>query len=394
MRTRISLRTFELPRTIWLLGITSFLNDFSSEMVFSILPAFFISVLRSGAESLGLVEGIAEGASNLIKILSGRWSDRVQRRKAFAVAGYAVSVLSRPLYVLASSVGFVIGLRLIDRVGKGLRDSPRDALISLSAPAGKSGLAFGYHRAMDTLGAVAGPLVAFAILSIWPNAFNAVFITAFVIGLAAVASVALVTDVARKIGSNRQGSTRMLPRPAVVYIASVFALSVGSLPLGVLLFKTQDLGLSTASIPLFYAIYNVTYAAFSWPAGRIADRAGAQLVIALGYCFLVAAYIVLSLSSAVWILVAGFLVLGVFSALTDGVQRSYLSSLIGEDQKGTAYGYLNGVAGLGALCAGIGGGYLWQQVGDTYTLLIAALVVVAGLASLLIGQRLVRTGSG
>src|SRR5665213_759102 len=154
-------RIFGLQRNVFFLGLTSFFNDFSSEMILSILPAFFISVLKSGAASLGVVEGVAEAAANVIKIYAGKWSDRIQRRKVFAIAGYSVSVISRPFYLLASSVLGVIGIRIVDRIGKGLRDSPRDALISLSAPKDEVGRSFGYHRAMDTVGAVVGPLVAY-----------------------------------------------------------------------------------------------------------------------------------------------------------------------------------------------------------------------------------------
>jgi MFS family permease len=382
---------FGLPRNVFLLGVTSFFNDFSSEMVFSVLPAFFISVLKSGAQSLGLVEGIAEAASNLIKIVSGRWSDRIQRRKVFAVSGYAISVLSRPLYAVATSVGFVIGLRLADRAGKGLRDAPRDALIALSTPKGESGRAFGFHRAMDTLGAVLGPLVAYAVLSNVPAAFTTVFLLAFVIGLAAIASLAMVQDIVQGAKATRSASpSPPLPRDARLFLFAMALLSLGSLPVGVLLFKTQDLGIATVAIPLFYAVYNLTYAAFSWPAGRIADRVDAGLVIVAGYGLLIVAYVVLSLASATWILVAGFLILGGFSAFTDGVQRSYMSRLVAEEHKGMAYGYLNGVLGLGGLLAGVIGGYLWQHAGDTVTLLVAAAVVLAGLAVFRAGLRFAR----
>jgi MFS family permease len=153
-------RILGLPRNVFFLGLTSFFNDFSSEMVASVFPAFFISVLKTGAESLGLVEGVAEAASNFIKVYSGRWSDRIEKRKVFAIVGYTLSVFTRPFYVFAGSVGAVIGLRLTDRIGKGLRDPPRDALISLSTPKKEMGRSFGYHRAMDTLGAIVGPLVA------------------------------------------------------------------------------------------------------------------------------------------------------------------------------------------------------------------------------------------
>lgn len=244
-------RILDLPRTVFFLGLTSFFNDFSSEMVASIFPAFFISVLKTGAESLGLVEGIADAASNLIKIYSGRLSDRIERRKVFAVAGYTLSVFTRPFYVLAGSVGAVIGLRLMDRIGKGLRDSPRDALISLSTPKEEIGRSFGYHRAMDTLGAIVGPLVAYVVLLYSPMAFNSVFIIAFIIGLLAVASLWLVQDMRQTLKVRQIEALEGFSRRVYGYLVSIFILSVGTLPMAVLLLKTRDLGIAIASIPLF-----------------------------------------------------------------------------------------------------------------------------------------------
>jgi MFS family permease len=374
-------RIFGLQRNVFFLGLTSFFNDFSSEMILSILPAFFISVLKSGAASLGVVEGIAEAASNIIKIYAGKWSDRVQRRKVFAIAGYSVSVLSRPFYLLASSVLGVIGIRLVDRIGKGLRDSPRDALISLSAPKGEVGKSFGYHRAMDTVGAIVGPLVAYLILNRYPQAFGTVFLTAFAIGVVAIASLALVKDIRRIVASRHAvDAPRRYSRKFKLYIASIFVLSMGTLPVAVLLFKTQDIGIALASIPLFYMIYNVSYAVFSYPAGRIADELGSGSVIFVGYLFLLLGYVVLTISSASWIFVIAFLLVGVFSALTDGVQRSYLSHIVDDQYRGAAYGYLNAAAGFGALIAGAGGGYLWQHASDTTALLVGMGIVIAGLA--------------
>jgi MFS family permease len=187
-------------------------------------------------------------------------------------------------------------------------------------------------------------------------------------------------DIAHVVRSEgKPALSASFPPKARLFLVAVCILSIGSLPLGVLLFKTQDLGIASASIPLFYAICNVTYAAFSWPAGRIADQIGTSLVMVVGYGLLIVAFIVLSLSSEVWILVIGFPLLGGFSAFTDGVQRSYLPSLIAEEHEGSAYGYLNGVAGIGALIAGVVGGFLWQRVGDTAALLVAAGVIVLGL---------------
>src|SRR5208282_963511 len=232
-------RILGLPRTVFVLGLTSFFNDFSSEMIASIFPAFFISVLKTGAESLGLVEGVADAASNLIKIYSGRWSDRIERRKIFAVAGYTLSVFTRPFYVLAGSVGAVIGLRLTDRIGKGLRDSPRDALISLSTPKEEIGRSFGYHRAMDTLGAIVGPLVAYVVLSYNPVAFNSVFIIAFIVGLLAVASLWLVQDVRETLQVRQAEAFVGFSRRVYGYLISIFILSIGTLPVAVLLLKTR-----------------------------------------------------------------------------------------------------------------------------------------------------------
>ncbi len=183
------------PKNILLLGLTSFFNDCSSEMILAVFPAFFISVLKTGASSLGLVEGVADAASNLIKIYAGRLSDRKQQRKPFVMLGYALSVAIRPVYIATSTVLGVLGLRFLDRVGKGLREGPRDAIISLSTSKQEMGVAFGFHRAMDTLGAIVGPFVAYLLLSRYPGDFNSVFLTAFVFGIFALASTLFIKDI-------------------------------------------------------------------------------------------------------------------------------------------------------------------------------------------------------
>jgi MFS family permease len=386
-------RILGLPRTVFFLGLTSFFNDFSSEMVASVFPAFFVSVLKTGAESLGLVEGIAEGASNLIKIYSGRCSDRIERRKVFAVAGYTLSAFTRPFYVLAGSVGAVLGLRLVDRIGKGLRDSPRDALISLSTPKEEIGRSFGYHRAMDTLGAIIGPLVAYVVLSYNPMAFNSVFITAFVIGLLAIVSLWLVQDIRQTLQVRRVEAFAGFSRRVYGYLVSIFILSIGTLPIAVLLLKTRDLGIAVASIPLFYAISNMAYALFSWPAGWAADAWGTGKIIVIGYGFLILGYLVLVASSSTAILVLGFLLVGIFSAFTDGVQHSHLSHLVEDRYRGTAYGYLNAAVGFGALIAGIAGGFVWQRFSDATALITGACVIALGLAVFLFGSMAQENGT-
>ncbi len=374
-------KIFGLQKNVFFLGLTSFFNDFSSEMILSILPAFFISVLQSGAESMGLVEGIADFSSNIIKIYSGRLSDKINKRKIFAILGYSLSVATRPFYILAGHVGNIVGLRVTDRVGKGLRDSPRDALIALSAPADEMGKSFGYHRAMDTLGAIIGPFVAFLILERFPNSFNKVFITSFIVGILAISSLLLVKEITNSI-EKRKADAKIFngfSKNFKMYLISIFIMSLGTMPVAILLFRTKDIGFAIASIPLFYMIYNLSYAIFSIPAGKVADKIGEKKVIFTGYLFLLLGYIFLGLSHSLIPLIIGFLFVGTFSALTDGMQRAVVSKIVEKEKQGGAYGYLNASVGFGALFAGIVGGFLWQNYGDSIALIISSIFVILGL---------------
>lgn len=393
MRARI----FGLPRNIFFLGLTSLFNDFSSDMIYSVLPAFFTAVLGAGAQSLGLVDGIAECASNIFKIYSGYLSDRLQSRKPLVVAGYSLSVLTRPVYAFVFTVTGALGLRFLDRMGKGLRDAARDSIISLSAPKGEVGRAFGYHRAMDTVGAIVGPLVAYVILSRFPNGFPVIFFTAFAVGLLAVASLIFIRDVSVQVRGDSKRLTASFANfsPGFkFYLGAVLVLSMGSLPVAVMLLKTRSLGLAIADIPLFYMFYNLSYAGFSMAAGKASDRRGARTVIVTGYVVLLASYLLIGIAQSVWSLVLGFLMLGLFPALTDGVQRALAAQLTSEEVRGSGLGMLHAANGVGALVAGIGGGYLWQAFGAPVAFLAAAVFLVMGLVLLLAsvpaGQRATR----
>ncbi|MGZ5934686.1 MAG: MFS transporter [Rhizomicrobium sp.] len=380
-------RILGLPRNIFLLGLTSLFNDFSSEMVYAVFPAFFTAVLGAGAASLGLVDGVAEAASNLFKIYSGNLSDRFQVRKPLVMAGYTLSVLTRPFYAIVFAVPGALGLRFLDRVGKGVRDAARDAIISLSTPKAELGRSFGYHRAMDTTGAILGPLVAYLILSHFPSHFNVVFFTAFGVGILAIMSLLFIKDVIVPVSAKQTRLAASLAGFSVsfkLYLVAIFVLSIGSLPVAVILLKTESIGLVIADIPLFYMVYNVSYAGFSMAAGKASDRIGARTVILVGYAVLLLSYFLLNIAHAIWPLVLGFLVLGLFPALTDGVQRAYASTLTSEDLRGSGLGWLNAASGFGALVAGIGGGYLWQAHGPGAALLAASAAVVAGLVLFLV----------
>lgn len=376
--------TYKPPRNVFLLGLTSFFNDLSSEMVLSIFPAFFVSVLKTGAASLGLVEGIAEGASNLIKVYAGRYSDKTQKRMPFVISGYSLSVITRPFYLLVASVPAVIGLRFIDRVGKGLRGAPRDALISLSVPRNEVGRAFGFHRTLDTLGAIGGPLIAYLILRAYPEAFDTVFLSAFIIGILAVITLFFVRDVAGQIQKKDISLTALsvFSGDFKLYLVALFFLSLGSVPVAVLLLKTQSIGLSLASIPLFYMLYNLSYAGFSFSAGSMSDRFGPRRIIVMGYLLLVGSYIFLVFAESAIALALSFLVLGLFPALTDGVQRALASELSSDELRGSAMGFVNAISGFGLLFAGMVGGYVWEYVGVVYALTIAGVFVLVGIGLL------------
>ena len=377
-------KVFGLNKNIFTLGLISFFNDFSNEMILASFPAFFTSVLKSGAASLGLVEGIADGMANFLKIYSGNLSDRIQKHKIFIFLGYGLSVATRPFYILTGSVGAVLGLRAIDRVGKGLREPPRDVLISASVPSNQVGRSFGYHRALDRAGGILGPLAAYLILSRWENGFNIIFVSAFLLGIISVVMIFFVTDIATAKTENgkklfSRSTYVSLPQSFRYYLIAIFLLSLGSLPTAVLLLKTTSIGLVVASIPLFYMVYSISYSGFSYISGKLSDLKGSTRILMFGYLALIASYIGISFAENYWMLILSFIVLGIFSATTDAAQRAHTSRVVDLELRGTAFGLLNASVGFGAMFAGIVGGYVWQTIGPISAMVVASICVSIGL---------------
>ncbi len=373
-----------LNKNIFILGLTSFFNDFSNEMILASFPAFFTSVLKSGAASLGLVEGIADGMANFLKIYSGHLSDRIQKHKIFILVGYGLSVIIRPFYIFTGSVGTVLGLRVVDRIGKGLREPPRDVIISASVPRSELGRSFGYHRALDRAGGILGPLAAYLILSRWEGGFNIIFIGAFILGLISVAVIFFVKDI---VAAKTEDGTRLLslatikslPKSFHYYLIAIFLLSIGSLPTAVLLLKTTSIGLVVASIPLFYMVYSISFSGFSYMSGKLSDMKGSTRILLFGYLALIASYVGIAFANKSWLLVLSFVVLGIFSATTDAAQRAHTSKVVDLPLRGTAFGLLNASIGFGAMVSGIFGGYIWEMYSPFTALTLASIVVVVGL---------------
>lgn len=371
-------------RNVVALGFTSLLTDVSSEMIIPVMPAFVTGTLRASVASLGVIEGVAECTATLLRIVSGWLSDRIGRRKPFMLFGYGLSTVAKGAMALAGSWHAVLGLRFADRVGKGLRNPPRDALIADGVAPDQIGRAFGLHRAMDTLGAVLGPLAAYALLRAYPGAVRRVFLWAIVPAVLAVAVLALVVraprTAPRRSGASLLGDLRGLGRPVhrFLIVAAMFSLAGSSMAF--VLLRAGQAGFSAAQVPLVYLIYNLVYALLAWPLGTLSDRIGRRPLLFAAYLSFAACYALLAWQATAVAVVAAFIGLGLHSALLEGSQRSMLADLAGSGRRGTAYGFYYAAVGVTLLPANILGGLLWDRVGPAATFGVsAALALIAAL---------------
>lgn len=368
-------RVFGLEKNVFFMGVVSFLNDVSNQMIISSFPAFFTGFLKGSAASLGIVEGFADGMSQIMKIISGRISDKIQKRKVLIVAGYAIAVFIRPIYTLIKTPFGAFVLRSTDRFGKGVREAPRDALISLSSPKEELGKSFGYHRALDAAGSLLGPLVAFFMLRRMPENWNAIFITSFIIGLLALVSFVFVKEIGGIVKTVKNIRSDIMPKTEKKIMASFLFLAIGTIPVALILLKVKTIGLDISYIPLFYFIYYLSFTAFSLSAGKMADKIGEKRVIVIGYLFLAASYVIIAFNGIIP-LIGGLVVMGLYSAATDGTTRAYVSKLSGAENRGAVIGMINGIIGIGLIVAGIIGGFFWQIIGPSMTLIIFAFIVL------------------
>jgi len=377
-------------KNIFFLGLVSMFNDLSGEMVQSVMPVFLTSVLGAPAVFVGFIDGAADTISSVLKVVSGWFSDKVHKRKLPAVVGYVISDATRWFLMFAQNVWQVFGLRVADRVGKGFRDAPRDALIAESAPESELGRSYGFHRAMDTLGATIGPLSAFFLLPFLGGSYRKLFFIAFVLGFLAIASFVFVKD--KKIEGTVQKPRPRLNwnlfrthRRFVSIVISIFVFGLGTLPIALVLLKAKEVG-NVADVPLMYFVYSLAFVFFSIPLGRLADRIGERAVIAGGFLVAVLAYIGLLSSAHIVMLTASFAALGVYSAATDGMQRMLAAKAFGAEHEliATAQGFLNMAVGFSSLGAGLIGGLLWTSVDSSAALGYAAAVSLIGCALFLV----------
>jgi MFS family permease len=375
-----------LPLAVILLGFTSLFTDVGTEMIFPLLPVFLTEVLKAGPAYIGLVEGAADTVSSLLKLASGVVADRVPRRKPLVLFGYGLSSAVRPFVALATQPWHVLAVRVTDRVGKGIRGSPRDALIA-DAAGDRAGHAFGYQSAMDNLGAVVGPLIATGLVALHMS-LRGVFWIAVIPGAIATALVVAVREPPR--AAPAAPPTAKGARPAGVltptltsYLLILALFSLGNSSDGFLLLRARSLGLSTAEIPILWAVLNASKVGWAWLGGNLADRMPRARLIAIGWVVYALVYAGLGEATATWQVWALFILYGVFYGLTEPVEKALLKDLVRPDQRGRAYGAYNFVAGITALPAGLMTGLLWHTWGPARALEVAAaLAGAAGVAIL------------
>jgi len=382
----------ETPKNVYLLGSVSLFNDMASEMIYPLLPIFLKSVLGVGASILGIIEGLAETTAALTKYFSGKVSDRVRKRKLLAICGYTLSNIVRPLTGAAQVAGVVLGLRLSDRVGKGIRTAPRDALIADSVKPSRRGYAFGVQRAMDHAGAVIGPLLVAGLFALGVENLRTIFYLSAIPGAVAVAILIFgVKEIAppappvSPVVPAERAESGKLPRRFFWYIGSVGLFALGNSTDAFLLLRAADLGVSPAIIPLLWSAHHVAKSVFSIPGGILSDRVSRRVVIIAGWVVYAAVYVGFALAEGVMTVWGLFVAYGVYFALTEGVEKALVADFAGSEMRGTAYGWYHLAVGLAAAPASILFGILWASFGPSSAFFFGAgLAAVAAIMLLMI----------
>ena len=390
----------KIGRNVYALSAVSFFTDASSEMIYPLLPVFLTTTLGASAGSLGVIEGAAETTAALLKLASGWWSDKVRRRKPLIVAGYGIASAVRPLIAIAQSATHVLAIRLADRVGKGIRGAPRDALIADSVDPSVRGKAFGIQRASDHAGAVVGPLIAFAVLTWWHTPLRTVFWLAAIPGAIAVAiAVFLVREkphaTVSKGGASIDPSVP-LPRRFWGALAAITLFTLGNSTDAFLLLRATELGVPVAMAPILWAMLHLVKSSTSTPGGVLSDRIGRKHAIIGGWMIYAAVYLLFARATEAWHAWALFAVYGIYFGLAEGPERALVADVVPGGKRGTAYGWYNLAIGIAALPASVVFGIIWDRAGSgaafTFGAIVAALAAMA-LATVPTGQQKLRVPS-
>lgn len=374
--TLLSLRA--IPISVWVLGFVSMLMDISSEMIHSLLPLFMVTTLGTSALLVGFIEGLAQSTALIVKIFSGMLSDYLGKRKWLAVTGYALGAFTKPVFALASSIELVFTARLLDRVGKGIRGTPRDAMVADLTPPELRGAAFGLRQSLDSIGAFVGPLLAVGLMLLWANDFRAVFWVAVIPGILSVLLLAFGISEPDTCSTTKRTNPLVMANLKrlnnqywwVVCIGSVFTLARFSEAFLVL--RAQDSGVPITYIPLIIVLMNIIYALSAYPFGHLSDHISRYKLLGYGLLMLICADIALAINGHWSVLLLGVVFWGLHMGLTQGILAALVADVAPQDLRGTAFGFFNLASGIALFTASIIAGWLWDSVGASATFLMGA----------------------
>jgi len=376
----------QLPRSIWALGFVSMLMDISSEMIHGLLPVFLANVLNASATTIGLIEGIGEATASISKLFSGWISDRIGKRKPLIVLGYGLAALSKPLFAVATTPAWVLLARFSDRIGKGFRDAPRDALVGDLVPREARGAAYGLRQSLDIVGAFVGPLLAIALMALFKDNFRLIFWLAIIPALISVAVLILgVREAADHRKAEQPQATihwnefRRLGRPFWFVVVVGALLTLARFSEAFLILRAQGAGLRVALAPLVLVVMNVVYSGSAYPAGKLSDRLDRGRMLATGFVVLVLADVALALPLGLAVVMLGVALWGLHMGLTQGVLAALVADTAPVALRGTAFGLFNLVSGIALLLASLIAGALWQMIGPQATFIAGAAFTAAGL---------------
>jgi MFS family permease len=376
-----------IPRGVWVLGVVSLLTDVSSEMIFGLLPVFLVSVLGATTTTVGLIEGVAEGTASISKLFSGWLSDRMGQRKMLTVLGYGLSLLSKPLFAIAGSASMVLAARFSDRVGKGIRGAPRDALIGDLVPAGSRGAAYGLRQALDTVGAFVGPLTAIGLMAALHDDFRRVFWLAVIPGFLSVLVLIIgVREPEHRTSAPREPvklrECRTLSRGYWAVVAVGAVLTLAGFSQAFLILRAQAAGLPLALAPLVLVVMNIVYAVSAYPLGALSDRVNRRQLLALGFATLIAADLILAWAPNLRVVMAGVAVWGLYLGMTQGLLAALVADAAPANLRASAFGAFNFAGGIALVLASVLAGFLWAHIGPAATFIAGAALAALGISLL------------
>jgi len=382
-------RVFGVSKNVFYTGLTSFLTDTSAKMVYSVMPMFLLSIGASKT-SLSLIEGIAESTAALIKSLSGFWSDKIGKNKPFMLIGYGLSAIIMPLYAFVATPIHVLYLRFVERLGKGIRTAPRDSIVAGSVTNGETGKSFGLQKAMDNMGAILGPLIAFGLLMLFPGNFPLIFLVSGIPGLLGILVIIFKIKEAKKQQDQllKKFRFRDFSKKYYLFLGIIFVFTLGNSTDALLLVKANEIGVKVAFIPLVYLVTSIVSVLLAIPMGTLSDKIGKEKLLIGGFLVYALVYFGFGFSSDFKVIVSLFALYGLYSAMTDGVQKAFISDVVDKNKKGTGLGIYNALLGITLLPASLIAGLLYDHVNSSVPFYFGACTAVLSTILLLIYTRI------